>query len=130
MIPPAEPAARGVAAWWLVSALAVLAAIPFAPKLAPYAPACPLRALTGVPCLSCGGTRAVVALARGNPLEAFASNPLVVVGVVAFVLGGLAAPVWLAFGGRWPALRVLPWPVRIAAVVLVVASWLWVALSR
>lgn len=130
MTPAAEGSSRGVAALWFFSAVVVLAAIPFAPRLAPFAPACPFRAWTGVPCLSCGGTRALVALAQGETLAAFASNPLVAAGVVAFVTGGLAAPVWLVFGGRLPALRSLPWPARIAAGLLLAASWLWVVLSQ
>ena len=51
---------------------------------------CPFRRMTGLPCISCGMTRAVCALARGDVEAAFsyhaASIPL--------ALAGLA---WLAF---------------------------------
>lgn len=36
---------------------------------------CPLRAVTGVPCPSCGGTRALVHLVAGDPVSALLSNP-------------------------------------------------------
>jgi len=40
-------------------------------------PACTLRAVTGVPCPTCGGTRATLALASGDAALAFRYNPLV-----------------------------------------------------
>ena len=49
---------------------------------------CPLLALFGIPCITCGGTRAMVALVAGDAIEALAWNPLV-------ALGGLAAIAWL-----------------------------------
>lgn len=42
---------------------------------------CSLRTLSGVPCLGCGGTRAMKALARGEIAEAAQFNPMVVVAV-------------------------------------------------
>ncbi len=47
---------------------------------------CSLRVLTGVPCVACGGTRAVKALAHGEIVAATQYNPLVVVAVSAVVL--------------------------------------------
>lgn len=38
---------------------------------------CPIRWLTGVPCPSCGLTRATLALLRLRPQEAFAWHPMV-----------------------------------------------------
>ena len=49
---------------------------------------CPLLTLVGIPCVTCGGTRALVALVTGDAIEALAWNPLV-------ALGGLAALGWL-----------------------------------
>ena len=49
---------------------------------------CPLLAIFGIPCVTCGGTRAMVALVTGDAIQALAWNPLV-------ALGGLAAMVWL-----------------------------------
>jgi len=47
---------------------------------------CSLRALTGVPCVACGGTRAVKALAHGEIVAATRYNPLVVFAVLAVML--------------------------------------------
>ncbi len=54
---------------------------------------CPFRHLTGIPCVTCGGTRAVLALTRGEVQAAFLWNPLVAVFAI-------AALVWLALRGR------------------------------
>ena len=48
--------------------------------------ACPLRALTGVPCPLCGMTRAVVAAAHGHVVRSLAFNPAGIVIVVAAIL--------------------------------------------
>jgi hypothetical protein len=51
---------------------------------------CPFHAITGWPCVTCGGTRATLALLRGAVAEAFRWNPLV-------ALAGLAAVPYLAY---------------------------------
>jgi hypothetical protein len=79
---------------WFVSALSVVVLTPFLTQLAALAPACTFRQLTGVPCFTCGSTRAVLALKEGLVLEALDYNPLMTLGVVLFILGGILAP-WL-----------------------------------
>ncbi|MEQ1744954.1 MAG: DUF2752 domain-containing protein [Saprospiraceae bacterium] len=54
---------------------------------------CPIKRLTGVPCPSCGSTRSVVSLLRGNVAEAVYWNPL---GFV-MVLGLFVSPIWMAY---------------------------------
>ena len=39
---------------------------------------CPLRKYTGIPCFTCGSTRAVLALLSGEPQTAFLTQPLVI----------------------------------------------------
>jgi hypothetical protein len=51
---------------------------------------CPLRSHLGIPCPTCGGTHAALALVRGDLVEAFRQNPLV-------VLTGIALIIWLFF---------------------------------
>jgi hypothetical protein len=49
-------------------------------------PACVFKAVTGLPCVTCGSTRALAALAAGEVLAAIRWNPLMTFGVF-----GLAA---------------------------------------
>jgi hypothetical protein len=88
-------------------------------------PTCIFRATTGMPCPTCGSTRAVLALAGGRPIEAFMSNPL----VLAFLIGfGL----WLGlrlFFGRAVVLslsRGQAAGVWIVAALALLANWAWV----
>ena len=41
--------------------------------------ACPFYHITGIPCMSCGTTRAVAAIWRGDIIDAFWFNPLVMI---------------------------------------------------
>ena len=126
--------AAGRAHWalagaWAAAAVAALALRPVVPALAPFAPECWLRAATGVPCATCGSTHAAVALAQGRWLDALAANPLAALGAALLLAGGLAAPLWLAAGGRVPQLpRVLPLPWRLAAGAMLAGNWLFVVL--
>jgi Protein of unknown function (DUF2752) len=121
---------RQIAVLWGVVAMLCLAMAPLASLAAPIAEAkvfsCPVKVATGLPCPTCGGTRATLALARLSPREALAANPAVTLGWLAVVLGGLVA-MPLAFTGRpLPTLpRRLPVSVRLAAVALVVANWVY-----
>ncbi len=58
---------------------------------------CWFRAVTGIPCPTCGSTRALATLAQGRVFESFAHNPL-------FVVLGIVAAMWLlarvGFGRR------------------------------
>ena len=92
-----------------------------------FAPVCPLRAVTGVPCPFCGGTTSATALAQGHLADALAANPFVpaLTVVLAGVLLLVAAR---ALGWAAPA---RPWPrhwQRTGALVagaLVTASWVF-----
>ena len=80
----------------LAGLAAVAVASPLTAKVADHLAGqpslCPLFMVTGVPCPSCGGTRAVLHLAAGDVAAALAANPGVTVfaGVVgALVLAGI-----------------------------------------
>ncbi|WP_435886425.1 DUF2752 domain-containing protein [Streptomyces hirsutus] len=83
-------------------------------------PQCPLRAVTGLLCPACGGTRMVYDLMHGQFAAAWLDNRALL----------LAAPFALALWGRWTmeGLRGRAWAPRIAprvqAVILVAAvAW-------
>ncbi len=77
----------------LAAALEVLARR-LDPRVLAHLPACPLHRMTGVFCPSCGATRALVHLLRGELVAACSANLLVVLGPVGAVL------LWLL----WPRL--------------------------
>jgi hypothetical protein len=61
---------------------------------------------------------------------AVAMNPLAACAAVAFLLGGFAAPVWLACGGQRPFLAHAGRYAMIAAVALAfAANWVWLIAS-
>lgn len=117
--PPAL-AAAGAAAWLLYRIDPSSAASPFPP--------CAFRALTGLYCVGCGGTRCAHALLHGDVATALAMNPLLVVltallpFVAAWLLGyqprGLRPLIellqkpafWLTLLPLYWIARNLPWP--------------------
>jgi hypothetical protein len=93
------------------------------------APYCSFRARTGLPCVGCGGTRALALMARGRWVAAWRTNALgAFTGLSAWLLAlaGLVA----AVSGRSRALRLWLYVVPPLGVLVFVASWLlwWRAL--
>lgn len=83
---------------------------------------CPLRSAAGIPCPTCGGTRAALALFAGRPVEAFLLNPLL-------AAAGAAGAAWLlarlVFGRsiRVELSRVERRAAWAAGAVLLAANW-------
>ena len=94
-------------------------------SMAAVRPPCPFRAITSLPCPGCGSGRALLSLSRLDLVAAFAWNPLVTSGAVAFLAGGLAALAAALSGRGVPAVRLSPGWVRVAAVAAVALSWGW-----
>jgi len=89
---------------------------------------CVFRAITHVPCPTCGGTRATIALASGDLTLAFRYNPLI---SAAWLLLPAALLGALVFRARWHSVPLARrrWAVRGAVLVLVVAglaNWIYV----
>ena len=88
--------------------------------------ACPARSLLGLPCATCGMTRAFVALAGGRVADAVAASPAGA--LLAAAAWGLAVAAALRplLGFRWPA----PGPrlaraLAVGAVTILLANWAW-----
>lgn len=121
---------RQVAFYWGIVALILLAVSPLAAQFAELSPGCPVKSVVGLPCPSCGATRATLALAAGSPLVAMAANPMVAAAWLVLVVGGLVALTLACFDRPLPAPpRRLPIAVRLGLVALFAANWLYLLAS-
>ncbi len=107
-----------------VFGLVGLVALPAFYLLQPRFPAllsgCRFRDWTGWPCPSCGGSRAIRDLFRGDVLEAFLHNPLVVLGIALFA-GWFLLSLAVEVIGRNEMEFILSRREKIAARILLVA---------
>jgi hypothetical protein len=86
---------------------------------------CLFKALTGLPCPTCGSTRAAGCLARGDVTGALAMNPLATMAFFGLLLWAVADLVLLT-RGRAIDLTVSPRlsrVLRVAAVAALVVNW-------
>jgi len=121
---------RQIALLWAVSAGSALLLRPIWLAVAPLLPACPFRALTGVPCLTCGTTRAAVAFLDGRPLDALAANPLATLAGAVFAIGGLVAPLWAAARLPVPDLAApVPAWLKAGVIAVLLTNWAWVIVT-
>ncbi len=128
---PLDNEERQLAWLWFVAVLSALVLRPLWLMIAPLLPGCPFNAITGIPCPSCGTTRAALAMLQGRPLLALAFNPLAALAGAAFLCGGLLAPLWVAGRGRIPDLpRPLPPWLRTTVLAALAANWAWVIWQR
>lgn len=125
----ARPLSSQLALGWGAAAIFALAALPWASRFAAVLPSCPLRAATGLPCPACGSGRAILALAGGDLIAAFALQPLLVLAGGAFVIGGVAVALAALFGRPLAEPRELPAWARILAPVALLAQWLYLVAS-
>ena len=119
---------------WLVVSVALLAGGAVWLALGLPSPRCPFLAMTGSPCLTCGATRATVALFHGDFLSAFSWNPLAFLALCGVVVFDLYAIVVLL--GRAPRLRIVDWTrtekniVRVAVVCALLVNWMYLLANR
>ena len=88
---------------------------------------CLFRRLTGLPCLTCGGTRAFAALATGDVTGAFRQQPLVSALLTVGTAAGAVHSLLLA-RGRHLTLQTSASERRLlllAAVILAAANWVY-----
>ena len=94
---------------------------------------CPLNRLTGIPCPSCGTTRALLLLFQGHATEALLMNPLVVPATILAIV----VPGWIvadllrgsdSLHQAWISVESVlkkGHPVAWLLVVLIIANWIW-----
>ena len=124
------PEPDSLARWLVLPFLAVVAAVlvfaSWQPDLIYRVSHCPWRDMTGLACPTCGGTHAAVAMAAGRWGEAWSTNPVVLLGVLAVLLWAL----WAFTAAFVPGLRVRPRfssqekrAVRIGTALVLVGLW-------
>ena len=91
-------------------------------------PRCVFKTLTGLPCPTCGVTRTVIALSRGDFAHGLFMNPLAALACGAGLLYLAYAAAVLAL--RLPRFRPLVSPAgarvaRIATVAAIATNWIW-----
>jgi len=92
-------------------------------------PRCPFLSVTGLPCVTCGATRSLIAFGHGDFLSALRWNPLACAVFCAVIAFDLYAVVVLV--GRKSRLRMVDWSaseklaVRIAVIGLLALNWIY-----
>jgi len=90
-------------------------------------PLCPLHAVTGLPCPTCGSTRAAIALVHGDLATALAWNPLmtlVMIGAALYVLYAAVVVIRNIPRLRWtPPSRSESRGIRIGVILLIAINW-------
>lgn len=82
---------------------------------------CPLKRLTGIPCPTCGTTRACLLLLRGHPRDAFAMQPFALVGIPLLILWILSPRVRAFSAALWKHSTI-----KLLALLLLLLDWLYV----
>ncbi len=96
-------------------------------------PRCAFKTITGLPCPTCGVTRTIIALSRGDVDRALFFNPLAAIACGVGLLYLLYAAAVLAL--RLPRFRpTVSAPgarrLRLAAVALLAVNWAWLIATR
>ena len=96
-------------------------------------PLCPLHTLSGIPCPTCGTTRAATALLHGDFKTPFLLNPLMAGSLMASGLYVVYAVVVVI--GHLPRVRIESITlsesrmIRVLAILLIAANWLYLLLA-
>ena len=129
LVPEKSPLPRLLVFPFGLLALFGLAASRFATDQVLLLAHCPLRDLTHLPCPTCGGTHAAVALTHGRLAEAFMSSPLVAGGLVLFsfwLTAGLVTTLVPAWRRELELRTREKRTARVLAVLIILCGWAWV----
>jgi Protein of unknown function (DUF2752) len=119
--------------WLAVSATSIAGGAAWLALALPW-PRCLFLAVTGLPCVTCGATRCLIAFLHGDFLSALRWNPLAFVALCALIAFDLYAAIVLV--GRRLRLRIVDWTVteknlaRIAVISLLALNWIYLLAHR
>ena len=93
---------------------------------------CPTRIIWGIPCPSCGTTRAVRALFHGEWMASLYYNPLGI--LVALMM--VVVPLWIVADTltgsdsllrayRFTERKLRQWPYAVAGILAILINWIW-----
>jgi len=93
---------------------------------------CLIKHFTNIPCPSCGSTRAVIALTKGNFIEALSINPMgILVAIIMFT-----APLWIVIDITARSRTLFNFYLKVEAflkkpkyaiplILLIIINWIW-----
>lgn len=111
--------------WWGGAVLALLLMAPWGGWLTSWLWSCPTKRLFGIPCPTCGLTRAALHLSRFEIAEAFVRFPLQTLAWVVFLVGGALAGILALLGRPLPKLEEPPRWAKLLAIVAVLCNWFY-----
>jgi hypothetical protein len=94
-------------------------------------PACAFKSVTGIPCLTCGGTRSILALSQFDLVSAFLFNPLAVLIAIALILFSAAIALGIIFR-KSVMIKLSRGDAKIARILIAAAiaiNWAYLILS-
>lgn len=106
----------------LAAVIALLIVARYYDRLPVHPPECGFRRALGIPCVGCGGTRSMQALADGRISDALRFNPAAVLGVAASLLWAIGG--WVRYQRGTPLYPVAEQNRLIMRNLLVVAALL------
>lgn len=115
---------KSLGLYWGGVAVAVAVAAPWARQAAALVPPCLFHSWTGLPCPTCGGTHAAVALSRLDFAGAFTANPLAAAAGILFFAGGTIAGAAALAGRPLSEPRLGPRS-RWAAILALAINWIY-----
>ena len=122
-----NPAVRSIHVIWGPIALLFIITAGFFKDFVGLLPPCIFHRLTGIPCLTCGGVRSLVALSQFDVASSFLLNPMVFVFAAGVVVFSLVSLYGLIFA-RNIVLRLdrgQKKALRIGAISLIIVNWLY-----
>ena len=111
--------------WWGGMVLALLLIAPWGGWLTSLLWRCPTKRFLGIPCPTCGLTRAALALSRFEVTEAFVRFPLQSLAWTVFLVGGVVAGGMALLGRPLAKPKEPPRWAKIVAIVAVLCNWIY-----